>query len=331
MRGIKILGTGSYTPDKKVTNNNLSEFMETNDEWIKTRTGISSRNYSTDKTNHYMASEAAKEAIISSGLPAEDIDLVIVSTCTPEFFYPNMACLVQKATGCINAAAFDINTACTGFISAVDIASRYLMDNDYKNILIVSSERLSSHADFTDRSASILFGDGAAAAVITKSDKPFYSYLSAKGDYFESLYCYINKERNCPYLKEDEEITALLDTDAKKNYLQMDGRAVYKFAVDAMATAVTKVLEKSGLTIDDIDLVIPHQANIRIIQSATKALGVSPEKVYVNISEHANTSSACIPTCLDEIRKGRKLNEGMKICLVGFGAGLTSGAIIFEQ
>ncbi len=331
MRGIKILGTGSYTPGKAVTNDDLSEFMDTNNEWIETRTGISTRYYSVDTPNHRMASEAAKVAIADAGVSPEEIDLIIVSTCTAEFYYPNMACLVQKAIGAVNAAAFDVNTACTGFISAVDIASRYLQDDDYKKILIVSSERLSTHADFTDRSASILFGDGAAAAVIEKNDKPLYSYLSAKGDYFEALYCYINKEYNCPFTKENEEINTILDTEAKKNYLQMDGKGVYKFAVDAMTTAVTRVLEKSGLTMDDIDLVIPHQANIRIIQSATKALGVNPEKVYVNIKEHANTSSACIPTCLAEIKKEGKLKEGMKICLVGFGAGLTSGAIIFEQ
>ncbi len=331
MRGIKILGTGSYTPETKVTNDDLSKFMDTNNEWIETRTGISSRNYSADKPNHYMASEAGRAAIADAGISPEELDLIIVSTCTPEFFYPNMACLVQQAIGAVNAAAFDVNTACTGFISAVDIASRYLTDGDYKKILVVSSERLSTHADFTDRSASILFGDGAAAAVIEHSEKPLYSYLSAKGDYFEALYCYINKAHNCPYTKENEETERILDTQAKKDYLQMDGKGVYKFAVDAMATAVKKALEKAGLTIDDIDLVIPHQANIRIIQSAVKALGVSLDKVYVNIKEHANTSSACIPTCLDEINKSGALKDGMKICLVGFGAGLTSGAIIFEQ
>ena len=331
MRGIKILGTGAYTPETKVTNDDLSKFMDTNNEWIESRTGIRSRNYSVEKPNHYMAAEAGKTALKDAGISPEEIDLIIASTCSPEFFYPNMSCLVQHAIGAVNAAAFDINTACTGFISAVDIASRYLEDGDYEKILVVASERLSPHVDFTDRTASILFGDGAAAAVITKSDKPLYSYLSAKGDPFEALYCYVNKENNCPYSKPNDELDAIMDTHAKKNFLQMDGKGVYKFAVDAMATAVTKTLEKAGMTMDDIDLVIPHQANIRIIQSATKSLGIDPEKVYINIYEHANTSSACIPTCLDDLKKAGKFKDGMKICLVGFGAGLTSGAIIFEQ
>lgn len=331
MRGIKILGTGIYTPETKVTNEDLSRFMDTNNEWIESRTGIRSRNYSAVKPNHYMATEAGKAALKDAGVAPEEIDLIIASTCSHEFFYPNMSCLVQHGIGAVNAAAFDVNTACTGFISAVDIASRYLQDGDYKKILVVSSERLSIQSDFEDRTSSILFGDGAAAAVIAKSDKPMYSYLSAKGDHFEALYCHINNRSNCPYTKPNEELNAIMDTEAKKNYLQMDGKGVYKFAVDAMATAVRKALEKSGLTMDDIDLVIPHQANIRIIQSATKSLGIDPSKVYINIYEHANTSSACIPTCLDDLRKEGRFREGMKTCLVGFGAGLTSGAIIFEQ
>lgn len=331
MRGIKILGTGVYTPETKVTNDDLSKFMDTDNEWIESRTGIRSRNYSAEKPNHIMAAEACKAALNDAKVAPEEIDLIIASSCSPEFFYPCMSGLVQHELGAVNSAVFDINTACTGFITAVDIASRYLEDGDYGKILVVASERLSPHVDFTDRTASILFGDGAAAAVITKGDKPLYSYMSAKGDPLEALYCYVNKENNCPYTKENAELDAIMDTHAKKNYLQMDGKGVYKFAVDAMATAVTKTLEKAGLTMDDIDLVIPHQANIRIIQSATKTLGIDPEKVYINIYEHANTSSACIPTCLDDLRKAGKFKDGMKICLVGFGAGLTSGAIIFEQ
>ena len=331
MRGIKILGTGTYTPETRVTNADLSQFMDTNNEWIETRTGIRSRNYSAEKPNHYMAVEAGRAALKDAGLTPMDIDLIICSTCSPEFFYPCMSGLVQHYLGAANAAVFDVNTACTGFITAIDIASRYLEDGDYKKILVVSSERLSPHADFEDRSASILFGDGAAAAVIEHSDKPLYSFMSAKGDPFEALYCNINKTYNCPYTKENDELNAIMDTPAKKNYLQMDGKGVYKFAVDAMATAVTKTLAKAGLTMDDIDLVIPHQANIRIIQSATKALGIDPEKVYINIYEHANTSSACIPTCLYDLMKDGRIREGMKICIVGFGAGLTSGAIVFEQ
>ncbi len=333
MRGIKILGTGVYTPDVKVTNDDLSKIMDTDNEWIVTRTGISSRNYSKNKSNHYMATEASKEAIRNAGITAEDIDLIIASSCSSEYFYPNIASLVQGGIGAVNAAVVEVNTACTGFISAVDIASRYLQDDDYKTVLVVASERLATHADFEDRASCILFGDGAGAAVITKSEKPMYSYLSGKSDNFEALYCGKNKKHNCPYIDDDDETTstAAFDTEKKRQYLQMDGKAVYKFAVDAMATAVEKTLAKAGLTKDDIDIVIPHQANIRIIQSAAKSLGISMDKVFVNIGEHANTSSACIPTCLDDLNKQGRIKEGARICLVGFGAGLTSGAIIFEQ
>ena len=333
MRGIKIIGTGVYNPDVIVTNDDLSKIMETDNEWIVSRTGIRSRNFSKNKSNHYMASEAAKNAIKSAGISPEDIDLIIASSCSPEYFYPNLASLVQLGTGCTNAAVVEINTACTGFISALDIASRYLTDGDYKKVLVVASERLSSHVDFRDRSSCILFGDGAGAAVIEHSEKPLYSYLSGKADNFEALYCHINKESNCPYVERQDETTSTeaFNGENKMEYLQMDGKAVYKFAVDAMATAVEKTLAKAGLTKDDIDLVIPHQANIRIIQSATKALGIPSEKVFVNIGTHANTSSACIPICLEDLRKEGRIKEGMKICLVGFGAGLTSGAIIFEQ
>ncbi len=333
MRGIKILGTGVYTPETKITNNDLSKIMETDNEWIVSRTGIESRNYSKNKSNHYMAAEASKAAIENAGLKPEDIDLIIASSCSTEYFYPNLASLIQGCIGAVNAAVVEINTACTGFISALDIASRYLMDGDYKKVLVVASERLAPHVDFGDRASCILFGDGAGAAVIEHSGKPLYSYLSGKADKFEALFCHINKQNNCPYIEDKDETTSLpaFDGENKLEYLQMDGKGVYKFAVDAMTVAVEKTLAKAGLTKEDIDLVIPHQANIRIIQSATKALGIPSEKVFVNIANHANTSSACIPTCLDDLNKEGRIKDGMKICLVGFGAGLTSGAIIFEQ
>lgn len=329
MRGIKILGTGVYLPETVVTNDDFSKILDTSNEWIESRTGIRERRFSRKLPNHEMAAAAAKDALSDSGLSPEEIDLILVSTCSHEFFYPNAACLVQEAVGAVNAAAYDINAACTGFICAVDVASRYLEDGDYRNILIVASERLSNHLDFEDRASCVLFGDGAAAAVLTHSEKPLYSYLSAKGDPFRSLYCRINGQPNCPF-HDEEDAYGFLDTEKKRNYLQMDGRAVYKFAVDAMAAAMERVLKKAGLTADDVDLVIPHQANIRIIQTAMKLMKLPEEKVYINIYDRANTSSVCIPTCLDELKKAGRLREGMRICLVGFGAGLTSGAVLYE-
>lgn len=329
MRGIKILGTGQYVPETVVTNEDFAKIIETNNEWIESRTGIRERRFSQSVPNHEMAAAAAKEALSDSGVSPEEIDLIIVTTCSQEFFYPNTACLVQNAVGAVNAAAYDVNAACTGFICAVDIASRYLEDGDYRNILIVASERLSNQLDFEDRGTCVLFGDGAAAAVLTHCEKPFYSFLSAKGDPFKNLYCHIVTRTGGPYRK-DGSVEEMLDTDKKRRYMQMDGKAVYKFAVDAMAAAMGRVLERAGLTVDDIDLVIPHQANIRIIQSAMKLMKLPEEKVYINIYNRANTSSVCIPICLHELRRDGRIKEGMKICLVGFGAGLTSGAIIYE-
>ena len=333
MRGIKIIGTGMYVPDLVLSNDMLSDFLDTNDEWIYSRTGIRERRISVDKPNFYMASEAAKAAVADSGIDPTEIDLVLAATCSPDYFYPALSCLVQRSVGAVNAAAFDINSACTGFINALDTASRFLEDGDYRNVLVVASERLAPHCDYTDRTASILFGDGAGAAVVTKNDKPMWSYLSAKGDYFNALYCKVDQSRaNCRYLeKTDAEPVGIIDNEAKTHTLQMNGKAVYKFAVDAMETAVRRVLDRSGLGIGDIDLYIPHQANARIIESAVKALGLPVEKVYVNLEKRGNTSSACIPTALAELDKAGRIKDGMTICLVGFGAGLTSGAVVFTQ
>ncbi|MBO6232358.1 MAG: ketoacyl-ACP synthase III [Ruminiclostridium sp.] len=332
MRGIKIIGTGMYVPETIASNDWLSTFLDTNDEWIYSRTGIRERRISTDTPNFVMASEAAKAAVADSGIDPSEIDLVLAATCSPDYFYPALSCLVQHEVGAQNAAAFDINSACTGFINALDTASRFLEDGDYRNILVVASERLAPHCDYTDRSASILFGDGSGAAVVTKSDKPMWSYLSAKGDFFNALYCKVDQSRaNCPLLKPDIAPVGIIDNEAKTHTLQMNGKAVYKFAVEAMDSAVRKVLERAGLGLDDIDLYIPHQANARIIESAVKSLGIPADKVYVNLEKRGNTSSACIPTCLAELKQAGRIKDGMTICLVGFGAGLTSGAIVFNQ
>ena len=331
MSGIEILGTGSFVPDFIADNNKFSEFLDTSDEWITPRTGIKERRIMTDKPNYYMGVQAAKKAIEDAKIDPEDIDLVLLSTCSPDFFYPSMACLVQKAVGAVNAAAIDVNSACTGFITALDIAQKYLATDHYKTILIVATEKLSNHLDYTDRSMCILFGDAAGAAVVRKSDKPFYSMLGASGDEFEALYCKVNYDANCPFHGDDMPFyNGIFDTEAKQKYLQSDGHAVYKFAVNAMSKAVKNVAAQGGYTVEDIDLVVPHQANLRIIKKATEMLGIDPEKVYTNIERFGNVSSACIPVALDELNKQGRLRSGMRICFVGFGAGLTYGAVIMD-
>ncbi len=333
MTGIEIIGTGSYVPEFIADNNKFSEFLDTSDEWITPRTGIKERRILTDKPNYYMGIEAAKNALANAKLTAEEIDLILVSTCSPDFFYPSMSCLVQKGIGAENAACIDVNSACTGFITALDMAQKYLASDCYKNVLIVATEKLSSHQDYTDRSMCILFGDAAGAAVVRKSDKMFCSTLGASGDEFEALYCKVNYQSNCPFHSSDAEFyNNRFDTFSKQNYLQSDGHAVYKFAVNAMTKAVNKVVDDSGCAVEDIELVIPHQANLRIITKSAQMLGIPMDsgKIYTNIQRLGNVSSACIPVALDELNREGKLHSGMKVCFVGFGAGLTYGAILLE-
>lgn len=333
MKGIKILGTGSYIPSTTVTNDDFVKFIDTSDEWIYTRTGIKQRFYSTEKMNFQMAAEAAQKALENSGVKAEEIDLIILSTCSTDFFYPNTSCLVQNIIGAANASCIDVNTACTGFITALDMARRYLCTGDMKKVLVVASEFLTRQLDYTDRTSCFLFGDGAGAVVAEAADKPFYSVTGAKGDMLDALYCRIQYSGKYPeegFDHYDKDIREKLDTEAKNKFLQMDGKAVYRFAVDAMADSFKKVCEKAGVKACDVDILIPHQANIRIISAAMKSMDIPDEKIYINLDKHGNTSSACIPTILDELNRTGKLKEGEKMALVGFGAGLTYGSIYME-
>lgn len=333
MNGIRILGTGSYTPPTVVTNDDFAKFLDTSDEWIYSRTGIRQRFYSTEKMNFQMAADAAQKALENADVKPEEIDLIILSTCTNDFFYPNTACLVQNLIGAKNAACVDVNTACTGFITALDMARRYLCTGDVKKVLVVSSEFLTRQLDYTDRTSCFLFGDGAGAAVVESADKPFYSVMGAKGDMLEALYCRVQYSQKFPlegFDGFDKDLKEKFDTDSKMQYLQMDGKAVYRFAVDAMADSFARVCKKAGVSSEDIDVLIPHQANIRIINAALKSMNIPEEKIYINLDMHGNTSSACIPTILDHLNKTGKLREGYKMALVGFGAGLTYGSIYME-
>lgn len=333
MKGIKILGTGSFMPSAVVSNDDFAKFLDTSNEWIYTRTGIRERFYSTDKMNFQMAAAAAENALENSGVDPKEIDLIILSSCSPDFFYPNTACMVQSIIGAENAACIDVNTACTGFISALDMARRYLCTGDCGKVLIVASEFLSRMQDFTDRTSCFLFGDGAGAVVVEAADKPFYSVIGAKGDMLDALYCRIQYSGQIPmegFDGYDKDIKDKLNTPAKNKYLQMDGKAVYRFAVDAMANSFARVCEKAGVNSGDIDILIPHQANIRIIQAALKSMDIPDEKVYINLDKHGNTSSACIPTILDDMNRNGKLKAGDRMALVGFGAGLTYGSIYME-
>lgn len=329
MFGINILGTGSYTPRIKVTNDDLSKIVETNDEWISTRTGMKSRYLTDGESCWEMGANAAKKAVEAAGIDPERIGLVIGTTVTPDFYTPSLASLVQDAVGAVNAAAFDLNAACSGFAYAVDSARRYLQtDENLEYVLVVSSEILSRFVDYTDRATCVLFGDGAGAAVIERSDKLFTSFIGSDGSGAKFLYAKHMFGRH-PFRTEGEDSYGEHFTSANQ-FLFQDGKEVYKFATKALPAAAQNAADKIGLSPSEIDWFVPHQANIRIIETAAKNLNVPMDKFIVTLDVHGNTSSASIPTAFDEAVRSGKIKKGQKICFVGFGAGLTSAAVIFE-
>lgn len=330
MFGIEILGTGSYNPPLNVTNDDMAKIVETSDEWISTRTGIKSRRLSDGEPTWKMGAEAAKEAVKNAGIDPGEIGLIIDTTITNDFYTPSVACVIQNVLGAENAAAYDLNAACSGFVYAVDAAKRYLQtDPDLKYVLVAANEMLSKVTDYTDRSTCVLFGDGAAAAVITRSEKLFTSFIGADGRGAHSLYSKTHRVFH-PFRSDRADEIDSGEYEAGTTFLVQDGKEVYKFATKALPAAALKAAEKIGLDIGEVDWFIPHQANIRIIETAAKNLGVSMDKFIVNIQDHGNTSSASIPIALHEAIRGGKIKRGEKLCLVGFGAGLTMGSVILE-
>jgi 3-oxoacyl-[acyl-carrier-protein] synthase-3 len=276
-----------------------------------------------------MGAKAAKNAIEAAGINPEEIGLVIGSTVTGDFYTPSLACLVQNAVGAVNAAAFDLNAACSGFAYSVDTAKRFLQtDDSLKYVLVVCSEVLSRFVDYTDRSTCVLFGDGAGAVVIERSDKTYTSFLGADGSGSKFLYAKKFFPTN-PFMTVSGTDYGE-DFTSTNQFLFQDGKEVYKFATKALPTAASNAAEKIGLDVSAIDWFIPHQANVRIIETAAKNLGVSMDKFIVTLDRHGNTSSASIPTALDEAVRDGRIKRGQKICMVGFGAGLTYGAVICE-
>ena len=329
MLGIKVLGTGSYAPSNIVTNEDFAKIVETSDEWITTRTGMKQRYMSNGEPTWYMAAEAAKNAIDAAGISPEDIGLIISASVTPDYLFPSSSCLIQREIGSKGAMTFDINAACSGFVYGIDMAAHYLLAGDIKYALVVGAENLTKLVDYSDRSTCVLFGDGAAAVVVEKSENFYTSYLSADGTGAKHMACKLPDPQNA-FMTEDK---FSFETDIPKTdefVMYMDGKEVYKFATKALPEAVIKAAEKVSYDIHDIDLIIPHQANIRIIETAAKNLGVSMDKIFVNIQNYGNTSSASIGLGLDEAIKSGRLKRGEKVCLVGFGAGLTYASIIME-
>lgn len=325
--GVNILGMGSYLPEQRMKNDDFVKFVDTNDEWIRTRTGITERRMAGWEPTWYMGKQAALKALENAGVQPEEIGLVIASSVTPDFLTPSMASVIQYEIGAEHAAAFDINAACSGFVYMLDTARRFLdTDESLKYVLIVANEALSRFIDFKDRSTCILFGDGAAAAVLERSGKLYSAYLASDGSGARKLFA-----RSLDIAPEVRLGSDFDDGFPEKplHQLYQDGREVYKFATKALPKAFNTAAEKAGVGSGDIDWFIPHQANVRIIETAAKNLGVSMDRFIVTLDHLGNTSSASIPLALCEAIDDGRVQRGQKLALIGFGAGLTyAGAII---
>jgi 3-oxoacyl-[acyl-carrier-protein] synthase III len=316
-----ILGLGIYLPEKKLTNFDLEKMVETTDEWIRSRTGIVERRIASqqEKTSD-LATGAAREALKDAKLTAEAIDLIIVATISPDSNFPSMACKVQKNIGAVNAIAFDISAACSGFLYALTTGKQYVLSGMAKNVLIIAAEKISSLIDWKDRSTCVLFGDGAGACVIGPVKDPgiLADYMRAYGEQGDLMMVEAVETRT-PFNPE-------LGNFAKMPYVVMQGQELFKIAVNSMADAVDHVLAKAGLTKQDVDWVVPHQANDRIITAVAKKLEIPKEKIFINIDKYGNMSAASIAVALYEAAKSGSIKKGQTVVLVAFGAGLVAGA-----
>ncbi len=321
--GVGILGTGSYLPDKILTNHELEAMVDTSDDWIIRRTGIRKRHILDDGTpSHTMGVKAAKLAIEDAGLTPGDIDLIIATTEAPDYLTPSMSCLIQKHIQAEKAASFDLNAACTGFVYALTVAQQFIQTGFYKNVLIVSNEGLSRIVDWKNRNTCVLFGDAAGAVVLGRVDKQYgirESYIASFGELGHHL-----TVPCCHITQEDRERRP----DGPERSIWQDGSEVFTFAVRAMTDATRRVINAAGKTIDDVDLVIPHQANLRIIHGAAKRLELKDEKIVVILQDTGNISSASVPVALDFSVKQGRIKKGDTIVMVAFGGGLTAGSCL---
>ncbi|KAF1680214.1 beta-ketoacyl-ACP synthase III [Bacillus mexicanus] len=302
-----LLGVGRYIPEKVLTNHDLEKMVETSDEWIRTRTGIEERRIAADDVySSHMAVAAAKKAMEQAGVAAEDLDMILVATVTPDQSFPTVSCMIQEQLGAKKACAMDISAACAGFMYGVITGKQFIESGTYKHVLVVGVEKLSSITDWEDRNTAVLFGDGAGAAVVgpVSEDKGILSFeLGADGTGGQHL-----------YLNE-------------KGHTIMNGREVFKFAVRQMGESCVNVIEKAGLSKEDVDFLIPHQANIRIMEAARERLELPVEKMSKTVHKYGNTSAASIPISLVEELEAGKIKDGDVVVMVGFGGGLTWGAI----
>src|SRR5215470_11718435 len=324
-RTCSITGVGSYVPAKILTNADLARMVDTSDEWITTRTGIKERRLAakTEFTSD-LATVAAQRAMHKAGITADQIDLIIVATITPDMVFPSTACLVQQKIGATRAAAFDLEAACAGFIYCLEIGQQFIMSRTYDTVLVIGAEKLSSIVDWEDRNTCVLFGDGAGAAVLRNRPNAhglLTAVMGADGRKADLLFMAGGGSR-CPATAES--------VTARMHYLRMEGKETFKNAVQAMQTAAEEALRRCEIDISRIKLIIPHQANVRIIDAVGERLGARPEQMFVNLHKYGNTSAASVAIALDEAVQSGRVQPGDLLLLIVFGAGLTWGAAVIE-
>ena len=316
----RISGVGKYLPERVVTNADLERMVETSDAWIQERTGIRERRRAADhETASSMGLEASRQALAQAQVDPNDLDLIIAASTTPDGMFPAVGSLIQDGLGARHAGAFDINAACVGFVIALQTASQFISSGLYKRVLVVGADVLSRIVDWQDRGTCVLFADGAGAVVLEASDRggPLSFVLHSDGS-------------GGPVLYAPGPASAVGATEPGDYHIRMDGKHVFKFAVHAMETATREAVAAAGMTVDDIDLLIPHQANLRIINATAKALGLPPERAMVNVDRYGNTSSASIPMALQEACEQGRLKDGDRIVMVAFGGGLVWCAMVLE-
>lgn len=324
--GAKIIGTGSYAPGRILTNHDLEQMVDTSDEWIKTRTGMEERHIAAEtETTSDMAAAAARNAMENAGITADALDLIVVGTLSPDRPFPNTACFVQKKIGAVNAACFSLEAACSGFLYGLQCAAGMIQSGAIQRALVIGAEKITMFVDWTDRNTCVLFGDGAGAAIIERTEPELNGYLGctlgADGTYTELLTVPAGGS---------ETPTTTKTIESGDNFIKMEGREVFKLAVNAMVNAANTALDQAGVKAEDIRWLVPHQANTRIIQAVGKKLGMPNENVFINVEKYGNTSAATIPIALDEINRSGVVEPGDLVLAVAFGGGLTWGATLLR-
>lgn len=323
--GSVLIGTGSYQPETCLTNQMLEGMVETSDEWIVQHTGVKERRIAIGKSTVEIAFPAAQRALEDSGKQPEEIDLIIACTATPDSYTPSLSCMLQDKLGAKNAFAFDVIAACSGFVYATDIADSYIKSGKAKTVLIVCAEVLSRLVDYTDRSTCCIFGDGAAAAVFESREEEqgiLSTFMQADGSKGSALLA-----RALPV---EDPFNGDREFPSSDRFLKMDGHEVYRFTAKAVPRAIEEVLKRADVDISEVDWIVPHQANTRIIDMVIRRYGLDREKVFVNLPYYGNTSSASVPLCLDDMRRQGLLKKGQLAIFVGFGGGLTYGSVLIR-